>query len=157
MEDREAGQPVVVRWAKEEEWAPAMQMVWRTFLKFEGRDYTEEGIKNFFDFITDDNLYEGFLRGKGSWNRFHPQQKPSVASVCGRGISPQGRRQSYYECTVFLFKRGSGRKVYFGAGGTLCGKLLQKAGFSYGTPGTGNFRYPGDCHGKNILRENRKA
>ena len=51
MEDREAGQPVVVRWAKEEEWAPAMQMVWRTFLKFEGRDYTEEGIKNFFDFI----------------------------------------------------------------------------------------------------------
>ena len=63
MEDREAGQPVVVRWAKEEEWAPAMQMVWRTFLKFEGRDYTEEGIKNFFDFITDDNLYEGFLKG----------------------------------------------------------------------------------------------
>ena len=40
-----------------------MQMVWRTFLKFEGRDYTEEGIKNFFDFITDDNLYEGFLKG----------------------------------------------------------------------------------------------
>lgn len=24
MEDREAGQPVVVRWAKEEEWAPAI-------------------------------------------------------------------------------------------------------------------------------------
>ena len=63
MEDREAGQPIIVRWAKEEEWAPAMQMVWRTFLKFEGRDYTEEGIKNFFDFITDDNLYEGFLKG----------------------------------------------------------------------------------------------
>ena len=50
MEDREAGQPVAVRWEKEEEWAPAMQMVWRTFLKFEGRDYTEEGIKNFFDY-----------------------------------------------------------------------------------------------------------
>ena len=56
MEDREAGQPVVVRWAKEEEWAPAMQMVWRTFLKFEGRDYTEEGIKNFFDFIVTSGL-----------------------------------------------------------------------------------------------------
>ncbi len=63
MEDREAGQPVIIRWAREEEWAPAMQMVWRTFLKFEGRDYTEEGIKNFFEFITDDNLYEGFLKG----------------------------------------------------------------------------------------------
>lgn len=52
-----------VRWAKVNEWAPAMKMIWKTFMKFEGRDYTEEGIKNFFDFISDDGLYNAFLRG----------------------------------------------------------------------------------------------
>lgn len=55
--------PYEVRWAKIEEWQPAMQMIWKTFLKFEGNDYTEKGIRNFFDFITDDGLYQAFLRG----------------------------------------------------------------------------------------------
>ncbi len=55
--------PYEVRWAKTEEWAPAMKMIWKTFLKFEGEDYTEEGIQNFFDFISDDNLYNAFLLG----------------------------------------------------------------------------------------------
>lgn len=52
-----------IRWAREEEWASAMKMIWRTFLEFEGKDYTKEGIRNFFDFITDDDLYLAFLRG----------------------------------------------------------------------------------------------
>lgn len=55
--------PYEIRWAKAEEWAPAMKMIWKTFMKFEGKDYTEEGIRNFFDFITDDNLYKAFLKG----------------------------------------------------------------------------------------------
>ena len=55
--------PYEVRWAKTEEWAPAMKMIWKTFLKFEGEDYSPEGIQNFFDFISDDNLYRAFLRG----------------------------------------------------------------------------------------------
>lgn len=53
-----------VRWARESEWASAMKMIWRTFVKFEGKDYSEEGIKNFFDFITDDDLYVSFLKGE---------------------------------------------------------------------------------------------
>ena len=53
-----------VRWAKEDEWAPAMKMVWRTFIKYEGKDYSEEGIKKFFEFITDDDLYVSFLKGE---------------------------------------------------------------------------------------------
>lgn len=53
-----------IRWARTEEWVPAMDMVWRTFLKFEGKDYTEEGIKNFYDFITDTGLYQSFLKGE---------------------------------------------------------------------------------------------
>ena len=40
-----------------------MKMIWRTFLKYEGKEYTKEGIRNFFDFITDDELYTAFLKG----------------------------------------------------------------------------------------------
>lgn len=52
-----------IRWAKEEEWAPAMRMIWRTFMEYDSSDYTQEGIKNFFDFISDDDLFVAFLRG----------------------------------------------------------------------------------------------
>lgn len=52
-----------IRWARAEEWSPAMKMIWKTFMKFEGEDYTEEGIRNFFDFITDDDLHKAFLAG----------------------------------------------------------------------------------------------
>lgn len=55
--------PYEIRWARPEEWAPAMKMIWKTFMKFEGEDYTEEGIRNFFEFITDDDLYRAFLKG----------------------------------------------------------------------------------------------
>ena len=36
--------PYEVRWAKAEEWAPAMKMIWKTFLKFEGEDYSPSAI-----------------------------------------------------------------------------------------------------------------
>lgn len=52
-----------IRWAMESEWTPAMKMVWETFLKFEGREYSQEGVKSFFDFITDNDLYMAFLKG----------------------------------------------------------------------------------------------
>lgn len=52
-----------IREARIEEWKPAMNMVWKTFLEFEGKDYTREGICNFYEFITDDGLYEAFRRG----------------------------------------------------------------------------------------------
>lgn len=41
-----------------------MDMIWRTFLKYEGQDYTEEGIRNFYEFITDVNLYRAFQQGR---------------------------------------------------------------------------------------------
>ena len=56
--------PYEVRWAKKEEWFDTMDMVWKTFLKFEGNDYTEEGINNFFEFISDGKIYDMFLRGE---------------------------------------------------------------------------------------------
>lgn len=64
MERSGAGRQYIIRWARESEWSSAMKMVWKTFLKFEGDDYTQEGIKHFFDFITDDDLYIAFLKGR---------------------------------------------------------------------------------------------
>lgn len=61
---RETAIPYEIRWANAEEWAPAMRMIWKTFLQYDSRDYTEEGVKNFFEFITDDDLYRSFLRGE---------------------------------------------------------------------------------------------
>lgn len=52
------------RWAKTEDWIPAMDMIWRTFLQFEGKVYSQEGIENFYQFITDQNLYKAFLIGR---------------------------------------------------------------------------------------------
>ena len=55
--------PYDYRWAREEEWKPAMMMVWKTFMKFESPDYSQEGVKEFFEFITDDDIYKAFLGG----------------------------------------------------------------------------------------------
>ena len=53
MSDTAAG-TYEIRWAEDKDWIPAMHMIWKTFLKFEAVDYTEEGIRNFYDFITDE-------------------------------------------------------------------------------------------------------
>lgn len=55
--------PYEVRWASPLEWTPAMNMVWKTFLKFEGDVYSPEGVRNFLDFITDEELFSSFLKG----------------------------------------------------------------------------------------------
>lgn len=52
-----------VRTAIEADWHDAMQLAWRTFLRFEAQDYTPEGIRNFSDFVTDKILYQMFLNG----------------------------------------------------------------------------------------------
>ncbi len=56
--------PFKLRWAREGEWDNAMRLVWRTFLKYDGCDYTDEGIENFHEFITDTALQASFLRGE---------------------------------------------------------------------------------------------
>lgn len=53
-----------IRWARQEEWQAAMELVWRTFLQFEGNEYTAEGIRNFYDFIKDPALRESFEAGE---------------------------------------------------------------------------------------------
>lgn len=56
-------QQLKIRSANRDEWEDAMALAWKTFLKFEGPDYTEEGIKNFYNFITESSLYKMFAAG----------------------------------------------------------------------------------------------
>ena len=56
--------PYYIRWALGDEWEDIMDMVWRTFMHFEAKDYTEEGIANFRDFITDPRLFHMFMNGQ---------------------------------------------------------------------------------------------
>lgn len=55
--------PYEIRWAVPEDWQETMEMIWRTFLRFEASDYTAEGVANFRDFITDGRIYRMFLEG----------------------------------------------------------------------------------------------
>jgi len=52
-----------VRSAYREEWDDAMALAWRTFMRFEANDYTQEGIESFQNFITDNVLHRMFLLG----------------------------------------------------------------------------------------------
>ena len=52
-----------VRWAKREEWDEAMHVVWQTFLEFDSKDCSPEGIQSFHDFLLSERLKLGFLEG----------------------------------------------------------------------------------------------
>lgn len=52
-----------VRSAYREEWDDAMELAWKTFLRFEADIYSAEGIRHFQDFITDATLYRMFVMG----------------------------------------------------------------------------------------------
>lgn len=107
------------RWARENEWSPAMKMIWKTFLKFEGNDYTEEGIRNFFDFITDDDLHTAFLRGN---------YRMMVALDKGKVIAAGSIRNRNHLSLLFVdeeyHRRGVGRTLME----KLCAYLKREAG-----------------------------
>ncbi len=114
--------PYECRWAREEDWSPAMQMIWKTFLKYEGKDYTLEGIRNFFDFITDDKLYQMFLRG---------DYLMAVALDGGRIIGAASLRNRNHLSLLFVdeeyHRKGIGRKLMQ----FLCDYLKRDAGERY--------------------------
>lgn len=111
--------PYEVRWAKKEEWKPAMVMIWKTFLKYEGADYSEEGIRNFFEFITDDGLYRAFLSGR---------YQMMVAVDDGRVIGAGSIRNNNHLSLLFVDeeyqKRGVGRALL----NSLCDYLQKEEG-----------------------------
>lgn len=46
------------------EWEAAMDVVWRTFLRFEADEYEPEGVENFWEFIHDETLEKMFRVGQ---------------------------------------------------------------------------------------------
>lgn len=52
-----------IRRAKKSEWEEAMELAWETFLVFQTKEYSEEGIESFRDFVSDQRLKEFFLEG----------------------------------------------------------------------------------------------
>lgn len=114
--------PYEVRWARETEWSPAMRMIWRTFLKFEGKDYTEEGIKNFFDFITDDKLYVSFLKGD-----YQMMVALAGDEVIGAGSIRNGNHLSLLFVDENYHHMGVGSTIL----GKLCDYLKTEAGERY--------------------------
>ncbi len=98
--------PYEVRWAKKEEWKNAMTMTWKTFMAFEGKEYSDEGIRNFFDFITDDDLYKAFLAGT---------YQMAVALDKNRIIGVASIRSSNHLSLLFVdeeyHRRGIGRSL----------------------------------------------
>lgn len=55
---------VVIRKATAEDWEGAMELAFRVFLKYEAEEYGPEGIRNFAQFITDEDLKKMFLIGE---------------------------------------------------------------------------------------------
>ncbi len=53
-----------IRMACEKDWEEAMELAWRTFLRFEAKDYKPEGVESFRDFICDQWLKKMFLKGE---------------------------------------------------------------------------------------------
>lgn len=102
----------VVRWANEKEWAPAMRMIWRTFLKYEGKDYTKEGIRHFYDFITDDDLYVSFLKG---------EYQMMVALYGGEVIGAGSIRNKNHLSLLFVDENYH----HMGVGSAILGKLCE--------------------------------
>lgn len=111
-----------IRWARENEWAPAMKMIWSTFLQYDGQDYTEEGIRNFFDFITDDDLYRAFLRGE-----YQVMVALSQGSVIGAGSLRNRNHLSLLFVDGAYHRRGVGRAILM----RLCEYLEHEMGERY--------------------------
>lgn len=122
MENSKRGTPYEVRWAKESEWTPAMQMIWRTFLRFEGKDYSQEGIKNFYDFITDDKLYVAFLKGE-----YQMMVALDGKKVIGAGSIRSRNHLSLLFVDEDYHRRGVGRAILT----SLCDYLKREEGERY--------------------------
>lgn len=62
--EKRSPEEMIIRWATEEDWDAAIELVWRAFLASEAKEYTEEGIQLFSEFLYSGELHDMFLRGK---------------------------------------------------------------------------------------------
>ena len=55
---------IQIRRADIYDWDEAIALAWKTFLKFEAKDYGQEGVDSFRDFLSDSLLRRMFLMGE---------------------------------------------------------------------------------------------
>lgn len=122
MDMRTMRESYQVRWAFESEWSPAIKMIWRTFIKYEGKDYTEEGIQKFFEFISGDDLYVSFLKGE-----YQLMVAVDRGEVIGAGSIRNGNFLSLLFVDERYHKRGVGSCILK----KLCEYLKNEAGEKY--------------------------
>ena len=108
-----------IRWAEKQDWVPAMEMIWRTFLQYEGKEYPEKIVGHFFDFITDYRLYEAFLKGK-----YLLMIALDEGRIIGAGTVRDGNHLSLLFVDDAYHYRGVGSSVL----GRLCEYLKTEAG-----------------------------
>lgn len=108
-----------IRWARKEDWNQTVEMIWETFLKFEGKDYSEEGIRGFREFLTDGTLYNMFLNGEYPLAVAVMNQK-----MIGAGSLRNGNFLSLLFVEESYQKKGVGRALL----ASLCDYLKTEAG-----------------------------
>lgn len=113
-----------LRWAGREDWVPAIRMIWATFVKFEGKVYTKEGVKKFFEFITDEDLYLSFLEGD-----YRMMVALDGEKVIGAGSVRDKNRLSLLFVDEAYQHRGVGSAIL----GSLCRYLKGEEGERYMT------------------------
>ena len=111
-----------IRWAEDKDWIPAMHMIWKTFLKYEAVDYTEEGIRNFHEFITDEHLYKSFRQG-----RYQMMVALDGARIIGAASVRNYNHLSLLFVDEEYHHRGVGRSLM----GRMCEYLKKEAGERY--------------------------
>ena len=58
-------EPIEIRWAKREEWKPAMMMIWKTFMEFEGKEEMGPKLKEIYDTLT--GIQMGRIEAPEGW------------------------------------------------------------------------------------------
>lgn len=111
--------PYEVKWAEKEDWKPTMMMIWKTFMAFEGKEYTNEGIRNFFRFITDDDLYQAFLAGT-----YRMAVVKDSGRIIGAGSIRNGNHLSLLFVDEEFHHKGIGSRIM----GYLCDYLEHEEG-----------------------------
>lgn len=88
------------------EWDEAIELAWRTFLKFEAKDYSEEGIGNFRNFLTDALMRRKFLTG---------EYPVFIALLDGKQVGMASLRNNKHISLLFVdeayHRLGIGRKL----------------------------------------------
>lgn len=116
------GEPYEIRWARKSEWSQAMKMIWRTYLIYDSEDYTKEGDKNFFSFITDADLHAAFLRGE-----YLLMVALDGERIIGAGSLRGRNRLSLLFVEDGYHRQGVGSAIL----GQLCNYLQREAGEKY--------------------------